>query len=95
MICMHVQYAIKTDILISQKQLDITISDKSPCIIALYNSGSKAPIKLLGGEVLFNTTVKRRMFGLGIVLKEIGSPLFNLVYLIVFLTKLLEIGCLG
>ena len=91
---MHVQYAIKTDILISQKQLDITISDKSPCIIALYNSGSKAPIKLLGGEVLFNTTVKRRMFGLGIVLKEIGSPLFNLVYLIIFLTKLLELGCL-
>ena len=35
------------------------------------------------------------MFGQGIVPKETGSPLFNLVYLIIFLTKLLEIGCLG
>ena len=48
-----------------------------------------------GGEVLFNIIVKTRMFMLGIVPKETSSRLFNLVYLIIFLTKLLQMGCLG
>ena len=47
------------------------------------------------GKALFNIIVKPRMSGLGIVPKEIRSRLFNLVYLIIFLTKLLEMGCLG
>ena len=44
---------------------------------------------------MFHIIVKPRMFGLGIVSKETCSCLFNLVYLIVFLTKLLEMGCLA
>ena len=44
---------------------------------------------------MFNIIVKPRAFGLDIVPKEIRSHLFNLVYLINSLTKLLEMGCLA
>ena len=47
------------------------------------------------GKVLFNIIVKPRVFGLGIAPMETRSRLFSLVYLIIFLTKLLEMGCLG
>ena len=46
------------------------------------------------GKVLFDIIVKPRMFGLGTVPKETCSRLFNLVYLIIFLTKLFD-GILG
>lgn len=47
------------------------------------------------GKVLFNIIVKPRLFGSGIVPKDTGSCLSNLVYLIIFLKKLLQQGYLG
>ena len=44
---------------------------------------------------MFNKTVKPRISGPGIVPKDTRSRLSNLVYLIIFLTKLLKMGCLG
>ena len=44
---------------------------------------------------MFNITVKPRMSGIGIKSEETHSHLFNLVYLIIFVTKLLEMWCLG
>ena len=49
----------------------------SPCIIALYNGHSKAPIKLSGRVRSCLVHTKPGMFGLGIVPKEIHSRLFN------------------
>ena len=47
------------------------------------------------GKVLFNIIVKPRMSGLDIVPKKTRSRLFSLVYLIIYLTKLLEMRCLA
>ena len=45
------------------------------------------------GKALFNIIVKPRMFELGFVPRETCSHLFNLVHLIIFLTKMLEKEC--
>ena len=47
------------------------------------------------GKVLLNIIVKPRMFGIDLVPKETGSRLFNIVHLVIVLTILLEMGCLG
>ena len=46
-------------------------------------------------KVLFNDFVKPRMFAQSIAPTETGSHLFSLVYLIIFLAKLSELGCLS
>ena len=49
----------------------------SPCIIVLYNGGSKALNRLLGRGRSCLVYTKPGMFGQGIVPKEIQSRLFN------------------
>ena len=50
----------------------------SPCIIVLYNGGSKAPIRLSGRGRSCLVCTKTGIFELGIKPKEIHSSLFNL-----------------
>ena len=57
---------------------------KSPYLIALYKWLESTYLAVREGNALFNIIFKPRMFWLGILPKETGSCLFNLVYLKMF-----------
>ena len=75
---------------------NMLVESKSQWIIALHNGSLQSIYSAVGeGKVLFEIFAEHRMFTIGIVKREAGSSLFNLVYLTIFLTELLDMGYLG